>query len=175
MARCNLLADALPPHVFAGSTRAIRTGSVDVMAANINAVTHQTLAGEYTRISRRLLIVSGFPDRTLREGPEALEKFGYKVLDTRSRATNGSASLMQRRQFLTALSAAPLPSPPPRHRSGSSIGCELHLPGRPAPDYAQGRMASIQVQANHIYDELRPQPYRDNPQAPREAGSPRSI
>jgi ribosomal protein L11 methyltransferase len=85
IARRNLLADGLPPHLFAGSTRAIRSRSVDVVAANINALTHQTLAAEYARISRRLLILSGFPDRNCSKVSEALEPFGYRVLDTLTR------------------------------------------------------------------------------------------
>jgi len=85
IARRNLLADGLAPHLFAGSTRAIRTRSVDVVAANINAVTHQTLAAEYARISRRLLILSGFPDRNCARVAAAIEPFGYRVLDTLTR------------------------------------------------------------------------------------------
>jgi ribosomal protein L11 methyltransferase len=82
VARCNLLSDALPPHVFAGSTRAVRSQSIDLLLANINAVTHQTLAGEYARIARRCLILSGFPDRHAAKVSEALAKFGYKVAQT---------------------------------------------------------------------------------------------
>ncbi len=85
VAHRNLLADGLPPHLFAGSTRAIRTQSVDLVAANINAFTHQTLAAEYARISRRLLILSGFPDRNCAKVAEALQPFGYHVLDTLTR------------------------------------------------------------------------------------------
>jgi L-alanine-DL-glutamate epimerase-like enolase superfamily enzyme len=32
-----------------------------------------------------------------------------------------------------------------------------------------GQDGQFQTQANHVYDDLRPKPYRDNPQAPREA------
>lgn len=81
----NLVADGLPPQLFAGSTRAIRTHSVDVVAANINAFTHQTLAAEYARISRRLLILSGFPDRNCAKVADALQPFGFRVLDTLTR------------------------------------------------------------------------------------------
>ena len=85
IAHRNLRADGLPPHLFAGSTRAIRTHSIDVVVANINAITHQTLAAEYARISRRLLILSGFPDRNCTKVAEALQPFGYRVLDTLTR------------------------------------------------------------------------------------------
>lgn len=82
IAQRNLLSDGLPPRVFAGSTRAVRSASVDVLASNINAVTHQTLAAEYARISRRLLILAGFPDRNCTRVSEALAPFGYEVLET---------------------------------------------------------------------------------------------
>jgi ribosomal protein L11 methylase PrmA len=85
IARCNLLSDALPPHVFAGSTRAVRSQSVDLLMANINAVTHQTLAGEYARIARRCLILSGFPDRHSAKVSAALEKFGFTPVQTVTR------------------------------------------------------------------------------------------
>jgi ribosomal protein L11 methyltransferase len=82
VARCNLLSDGLPPHVFAGSTRAVRSQSIDLLLANINAVTHQTLAGEYARIARRCLILSGFPDRHSAKVSEALARFGFKAVQT---------------------------------------------------------------------------------------------
>jgi ribosomal protein L11 methyltransferase len=62
-ARHNLIQDAHPPRVFAGSLRAVAAGSADVVVANINAATHQTLAAEYARVARRLIILAGFPDR----------------------------------------------------------------------------------------------------------------
>jgi ribosomal protein L11 methyltransferase len=62
-ARHNLIQDAHPPRVFAGSLRAVAPGSADVVVANINAATHQTLAPEYARVARRLIILAGFPDR----------------------------------------------------------------------------------------------------------------
>ena len=85
IAQRNLLADGLTPHLFSGSTRGIRTASIDVVAANINAVTHQTLAAEYARISRRLLILSGFPDRHCAKVAGAMKPFGYRVVDTLTR------------------------------------------------------------------------------------------
>jgi len=85
IARRNLVADGLAPHLFAGSTRAIRTQSVDVVAANINALTHQTLASEYARICRRMLILSGFPDRNCARVAEALAPCGYQVKETLTR------------------------------------------------------------------------------------------
>ncbi|MBI5280910.1 MAG: 50S ribosomal protein L11 methyltransferase [Candidatus Solibacter usitatus] len=85
VARHNLAADALPPHVFAGSTRAVRSQSVDLLVANINAVTHQTLAGEYARIARRCLVLSGFPDRHAARVLDCFPAPGFSVADTLSR------------------------------------------------------------------------------------------
>ena len=62
-ARHNLIQDAHPPRVFAGSLRAVAPGSADVVVANINAATHETLAVEYARVARRLIILAGFPER----------------------------------------------------------------------------------------------------------------
>jgi len=81
IAHRNLLTDGFRPHVFAGSTRAVRTHSIDVLVANINAVTHQTLAAEYARMSRRLLILSGFPDRNCAKVAEALDYVGVMTLE----------------------------------------------------------------------------------------------
>lgn len=78
----NLLTDALPPHVFAGSTRAVRSQSVDLLVANINAVTHETLADEYARVARRCLILSGFPDRHAARVRAALRGRGFDVVET---------------------------------------------------------------------------------------------
>jgi ribosomal protein L11 methyltransferase len=78
----NLLTDALPPHVFAGSTRAVRAQSVDLLVANINAVTHETLADEYARVARRCLILSGFPDRHAARVRAALQGRGFDVVET---------------------------------------------------------------------------------------------
>lgn len=74
---------------------------------------------------------------------------------------------MQRRKFLTALSTAPLlaaPAPPQKIAAVELV----RLSGR--RQTTPGLDGQFQVQPNHIYDELRPRPYRDNPQAPREAG-----
>ena len=78
VAHCNLLADSLPPHVFAGSTRAVRPQCVDLLVANINAITHEALAAEYARISRRDLILSGFPDRHSPRVAAALAARGFQ-------------------------------------------------------------------------------------------------
>jgi len=82
IARRNLLADSLPPHVFTGSTRAVRSQAVDVVVANINAVTHQTLAAEYARIARKRLVLSGFPDRHAARVVEALYSCRFVVKET---------------------------------------------------------------------------------------------
>jgi ribosomal protein L11 methyltransferase len=84
-ARANLLRDALPAAVFAGSTRAVRSLSVDVLAANINAVTHETLAAEYARMARRLLVLSGFPDRYVPRIERAMRLEGFRPIDTLAR------------------------------------------------------------------------------------------
>lgn len=81
-ARTNLLRDALPAAVFAGSTRAIRSRGVGVLAANINAVTHETLAAEYARITRRLIVLSGFPDRYVPRIERAMRLEGFRPVDT---------------------------------------------------------------------------------------------
>ncbi len=62
-ARHNLIRDAHPPRVFAGSLRAVAPASADVVIANINAATHESLAAEYARVARRLIILAGFPER----------------------------------------------------------------------------------------------------------------
>jgi ribosomal protein L11 methyltransferase len=62
-ARHNLIRDAFPPRVFAGSLRAVAPSCADVVVANINAATHQVLAADYARAARRLIILTGFPDR----------------------------------------------------------------------------------------------------------------
>lgn len=73
---------------------------------------------------------------------------------------------MQRRHFLTALSSLPAfaaATPPEKITSISHVNLKGKRQSAPGQDNQH------QVQANHIYDELRPKPYRDNPQAPREA------
>lgn len=85
VAHRNLLADGLPPHVFAGSTRAVRTGAVDLVVANINAVTHETLAPEYARVARRWLVLSGFPDRHAARVKAALAEHGFEVAENLQR------------------------------------------------------------------------------------------
>ncbi len=62
-ARHNLIRDAHPARVFAGSLRAVAAASTDVVVANINAATHLNLAAEYARVARRLIILTGFPER----------------------------------------------------------------------------------------------------------------
>jgi ribosomal protein L11 methyltransferase len=63
IARRNLLNDGMPARFFTGSTRALRDASFDVLTANINAATHRAAAAEYARVAKRLLILSGFPER----------------------------------------------------------------------------------------------------------------
>jgi len=80
-ARRNLLADACPPRVFAGSLRAVAAGATDVIVANINAVTHRALAAEYTRVARRLVILAGFPDHHAASVERSLTAHGWRTLD----------------------------------------------------------------------------------------------
>lgn len=82
IARSNLFHDSVPPLLFAGSTRSVRSASVDLLVANINAVTHETLAAEYARICRGTLVLSGFPDRHLKRVSEALAAEGFAVSAT---------------------------------------------------------------------------------------------
>ncbi len=84
-ARGNLLRDALPARVFAGSTRAIRNDGVDMIVANINSVTHETLAAEYARVARRRLVISGFPDRYLGRIERSMKLAGFRPVDTLAR------------------------------------------------------------------------------------------
>lgn len=84
-ARANLLRDALPAAVFAGSTRALRSGSVDAIVANINSVTHETLAAEYARLARRVLVLSGFPDRYVPRIERAMRLEGFRPADALAR------------------------------------------------------------------------------------------
>lgn len=85
IARSNLFHDAVPPLLFAGSTRAVRTSSIDILVANINAVTHETLAAEYARLTRRTLILSGFPDRHAARVSRSLAAAGFTVRATLAR------------------------------------------------------------------------------------------
>lgn len=73
---------------------------------------------------------------------------------------------MKRRHFLATIPALPaFASPPVPHRITAVE--QFRLAGR--RQATPGQDAQFQVQANHIYDELRPKPYRDAPQPPREA------
>jgi len=76
-ARHNLIQDAHPARVFAGSPRAVAPASADVLVANINAATHRTLAEDYARVSRRLVILTGFPQRNEAGVEQAMWKHGW--------------------------------------------------------------------------------------------------
>ena len=80
-ARHNLIQDAHPPRVFAGSLRAVAAGSADVVVANINAATHRTLAADYARVARRLIILAGFPGRHEQGVEQALWAHGWHPAD----------------------------------------------------------------------------------------------
>ncbi len=77
-ARDNLVRDAHPARIFTGSLRAVAGGGADVVVANINAVTHQALAAEYARVARRLLILTGFPERHEAGVQQALAAHGWQ-------------------------------------------------------------------------------------------------
>jgi ribosomal protein L11 methyltransferase len=85
IARHNLQADGLAARFFTGSTRALRDASFDVLAANINAATHRTSAGEYARVARRALILSGFPERHAAGVRESMGAYSFSALDTLQR------------------------------------------------------------------------------------------
>jgi ribosomal protein L11 methyltransferase len=80
-ARVNLLTDAHPARIFAGSLRAVAPRSASVIVANINAVTHQALAADYSCISRRLLILTGFPERHEPGVAAALTAYDWQIAD----------------------------------------------------------------------------------------------
>lgn len=79
IARTNMLADGIPPRLFIGSTRALRDSCCDALVANINAVTHAALAGEYTRLARRMLILSGHIQPEGGELEQSLRSKGWQL------------------------------------------------------------------------------------------------
>lgn len=81
----NLRADSAPVGVFAGSTRAVAGRSVDWIVANVNATTHATLSGEYRRIARRGIILSGFLENERPALLSAFEQPAWRVVDTLTR------------------------------------------------------------------------------------------
>jgi ribosomal protein L11 methyltransferase len=82
IARRNLIADEVPPRVFAGSVRSVRALSFDLVVANLNATTHASLAGEYGRVARRAAIVSGFPQMDQGKAERAMGAVGFRVVET---------------------------------------------------------------------------------------------
>lgn len=83
-ARHNLIFDAHPACVFAGSLRAVARRSADVIVANINAATHESLAEEYARVARRLVILTGFPERHEAGVEQALSEQGWRPVDRKT-------------------------------------------------------------------------------------------
>lgn len=81
VARRNLLADGVAPRVFTGSLRSVAMASFDVIVANINAASHLSLSGEYERVSRGGLIVSGFQAGDEERVKKALGGAGFRVTD----------------------------------------------------------------------------------------------
>jgi ribosomal protein L11 methyltransferase len=80
-AAANLARDHLAGHVFAGSMRAVADGAADVVAANLNAVTHEALAGEYARVARRRVILSGYPARHAARVEAAMAARGWRMAE----------------------------------------------------------------------------------------------
>lgn len=78
----NLLRDGVAGRVFAGSLRAIANRAFDVVVANINATTHEALAGEYARAARRVIILSGYPARHAQRVADALAARHWGVAGT---------------------------------------------------------------------------------------------
>ncbi len=84
IARRNLHADGLTAALFRGSARAVRAGAFDIVVANINAATHESLAGDYSRLEPRLLVLSGFPERDAPAVETAMRRSGYRVVARQS-------------------------------------------------------------------------------------------
>jgi len=78
IARRNLTADGLPAELFCGSARAVRPGAFDLVAANINAATHESLAGEYARLAPRRLVLGGFGNREAAALEALLARHGFR-------------------------------------------------------------------------------------------------
>jgi ribosomal protein L11 methyltransferase len=88
-ARDRLREEGIEANLFVGSARSVRSASVDVVVANINAETLLDLAPEIARICKPAgrAILSGFPRRHLERvraaypaGAEILEKEGWIAL-----------------------------------------------------------------------------------------------
>lgn len=79
IARRNLCASGQAAPLFCGSARAVRPGAFDIVTANINAATHESLAEDYARIAPRCLILSGFPGRHAPAVEMGMRRFGYRV------------------------------------------------------------------------------------------------
>jgi ribosomal protein L11 methyltransferase len=99
IARENLARDAVPTRLFAGSVRALRDASFDAVVANINAATHRALAGEYARVARRLLILSGFHEDHSAGVAATLGVHGFECVDTLTREQWGCLVLFREDPF----------------------------------------------------------------------------
>jgi ribosomal protein L11 methyltransferase len=84
-ARRNLQSVGLAARLFLGSARVLKTHAVDVLVSNINAAVHSDAAKEYTRVARRVLILSGYPSRHAAQVAAAIGSHGWRVVDTLSR------------------------------------------------------------------------------------------
>lgn len=79
IARRNLHGDGAAAALFCGSARAVRTRAFGVVVANINAATHESLAEDYLRLAPRLLVLSGFPERSRAMVEAPLLRGGYRT------------------------------------------------------------------------------------------------
>lgn len=85
IAAANLARDGVAAMVFVGSMRAVASGAVDAVVANINATTHEALAAEYTRVARRRVILSGYPARHARRAVDAMTARRWALMETLER------------------------------------------------------------------------------------------
>lgn len=69
-------AGKLPGRLFVGSADAVRTGSIDVVIANISSSVVEELAGDFRRVLKPQgrIILSGFPEQDVPEGYQARER-----------------------------------------------------------------------------------------------------
>lgn len=85
IAQGNLLADAVPPSLYAGSARSARAGAFDLVVANINAAAHAGLASSYAAAARRTVILSGFQQRHGARVADAMAAYSFTAADTLAR------------------------------------------------------------------------------------------
>lgn len=79
---CGALAAGVDAGLFTGSTRSVRSGSFDLVAANISAPATDILLPDLRRIARRTIIVSGFREREVNPdwGGVAAQRDGWACI-----------------------------------------------------------------------------------------------